>query len=189
MSFSACKKVVNNMRLLTLALMALLLLPISTACSEQDQQEQAPASSVESMPPEPDIIGSIQFQHGDIVIQTQSGETLPFSIELALTPQQQMMGMMHRTEMADDSGMLFLFNQISVRSFWMKNTLIPLDMLFIDQAGIIQHIHHEAVPRDLTGISSQVPVRGVLELKGGMSKKLGIQKGDQVVHPAFALQN
>ncbi len=92
---------------------------------------------------------------------------------------------MNRTELATDAGMLFVFPGEAERSFWMKNTLIPLDMLFIAKDGTIRHIHENAKPNDLTSISSQQPAMAVLELNGGAVKTMNIQVGDTVHHPVF----
>jgi uncharacterized membrane protein (UPF0127 family) len=85
--------------------------------------------------------------------------------------------------------MLFEMGQEAITSFWMKNTLIPLDMLFIAKNGEIKTIHENAEPKSLTGISSEVPVYAVLEINGGRAKALGIKRGDQVIHPYFTGKN
>ncbi|MCI5059520.1 MAG: DUF192 domain-containing protein, partial [Alphaproteobacteria bacterium] len=95
-------------------------------------------------------------------------------------------GLMHRTELPENAGMLFWFGgREQERRFWMKNTLIPLDMLFIKANGTIHHIHENAVPHDLTGISSKGPVAAVLEINGGLSQTWVLAAGDRVVHPYF----
>jgi hypothetical protein len=109
----------------------------------------------------------------------------PFRVEIAATPGQQARGLMYRQEMAADAGMLFLFPDDRVLSFWMKNTLIPLDMLFLAADGRIVHIHPRAEPLSLTPIRSPGPARAVLEINGGLSQRLGIRAGDRVEHPAF----
>ena len=120
-----------------------------------------------------------------LVIVTQDGRRHDFKIELALTPIQQQNGLMYRTEMAADAGMLFYFSEEAPRAFWMKNTLIPLDMIFIKKDGRILNIHENAVPNDLTSIPSSGPVIAVLELNGGISRKLGIKAGDKIDHILF----
>jgi len=121
-----------------------------------------------------------------LVIVSRDGKEHGFNIELALTPQQQQIGLMNRTEMPKDEGMLFVFPDESEHGFWMKNTLIPLDMVFIKRDGTIHHIHDSAKPNDLTSIPSQGPVLAVLELNGGIAKKLGIVPGDKIKHPFFS---
>ena len=118
-------------------------------------------------------------------IVTKDGTRHDFRIELAVTPQEHAQGLMNRTEMPKDAGMLFFFNDFTERSFWMKNTLIPLDMIFMDEAGVIVKIHDSAIPNDLTSIKSGVPARAVLELNGGVANTLGIKAGDKVHHVFF----
>lgn len=120
-----------------------------------------------------------------ITIISRDGKEHGFNIELALTPQQQEIGLMGRTEMPKDSGMLFVFSQESERSFWMKKTLIPLDMIFIRKDGTIGHVHDSAIPNDLTSVPSNGPALAVLELNGGVAKKFGIEAGDKIRHPFF----
>ncbi len=120
-----------------------------------------------------------------LVIVGKNGVKHDFQVEIASTPQEQEMGLMFRTKMAPDHGMLFEMNQTAPVVFWMKNTLIPLDMLFVAPDGIIKHIHANAVPKDLTAIPSDGPVSGVIEINGGRAKALGIAVGDRVLHPYF----
>ncbi len=121
-----------------------------------------------------------------LVIQTQNGQKHKFEVELALSPLQIQKGLMGRTNLAPDHGMLFWFGgEESPKSFWMKNTLIPLDMVFIRKDGTIRHIHENAHPHDLTGIPSGGPVAAVLEIPGGRTKELGIEPGDLVKQRFF----
>jgi uncharacterized membrane protein (UPF0127 family) len=120
-------------------------------------------------------------QSKKLSVLRQDGSKVDFTVELALTPKDQERGLMNRTELADDAGMLFVFpGPEAEHPFWMKNTLIPLDMIFIRKDGTIHHIHENAVPNDLTSISSNGPVGAVLEVKGGTAKRLGIKAGDKV---------
>jgi len=125
------------------------------------------------------------FPRSTLTIETQSGQRFPFAVELALTPAQQAQGLMFRESMADNAGMLFVNPTERPVSFWMMNTLIPLDMLFIDRTGRIVRIHENAVPHDTTPIPSGQPVLAILEINGGLSRRLGIRPGDRVVHDAF----
>lgn len=120
----------------------------------------------------------------DLVIRTERGAQ-KFTVELADNDQTRSRGMMFRTSMAPDAGMLFDFRQEQMASFWMRNTLIPLDMVFIKADGTILNIHQRAIPRDETGINSAGPVRAVLELNGGTASRLGIKAGDKVEHAIF----
>lgn len=125
------------------------------------------------------------FEKTSLTVETASGGKFRFHVELALSVPQQMQGLMFRDQMAADAGMLFLYDRPHPASFWMKNTLIPLDMLFIGSDGRIVNIHERAVPGSLDGINSAGPVKGILEINGGMSARLGIRPGDRVVYPAF----
>lgn len=122
----------------------------------------------------------------DLTIRPKDGGTdHPFHVEIAATPDEMMRGLMFRQSMPEDHGMLFLFAQDAERNFWMKDTVIPLDIIFIRADGIIHHIHENAVPYDETPVSSNGPVRTVLELNGGTAARLGIKPGDTVLHASF----
>ena len=108
------------------------------------------------------------------------GSAYKFEVELATTPDQRAQGLMFRKAMAANAGMLFLYPSEQAVSFWMKNTLIPLDMLFVKADGRIARIAHNARPLDETPISSDAPVNAVLELNGGTADQLGIKEGDRV---------
>ena len=112
--------------------------------------------------------------------------TYEIQVEIADDPEERSRGLMFRRELADDAGMLFDFKTPRQVSFWMKNTYIPLDMLFIRSDGTIARIAENTEPHSLEGIPSGEPVLAVLELKGGTSKALGIRAGDRVQHPIFA---
>jgi uncharacterized protein len=108
-----------------------------------------------------------------------------FKIEVAETPAQMTQGLMFRRSLAPDAGMLFDYKQPTVATMWMRNTLIPLDMLFVDAQGRIVNIYQRAVPQSLDIIGAAAPVRAVIELNGGTAERLGIKPGDQVIHPIF----
>jgi hypothetical protein len=122
------------------------------------------------------------FTTSTLTIDTARGP-VRFAVELALTPAQQEQGLMYRPRLAPDAGMLFDFRDIAPRAFWMKNTLIPLDMLFIADDGRIVDIHERAVPMSEAIVPSRVPARAVLELNGGTVDRLGIRVGDRVHCP------
>lgn len=111
--------------------------------------------------------------------------TVSFEIELAVTPGEQAQGLMHRPVLPEGTGMLFLYDPPRRARFWMKNTMIPLDMIFIDETGRVESIEARAVPHSLTVRASQGPVTGVLEINGGRAEALGIGPGAQARHPAF----
>ena len=116
---------------------------------------------------------------------SSAGKTHVFTVELATTRRQRAQGLMWRRRLAPDRGMLFVYGHEQVLSMWMKNTLTPLDMLFIDHAGAIVRIHERAVPGSLRAISSGKRARAVLELNGGTASRLGLKPGDTVLHQAL----
>jgi uncharacterized membrane protein (UPF0127 family) len=114
-----------------------------------------------------------------ILVDTESG-TKSFTVELASDTASQERGLMYRREMAPDAGMLFDFHDDARLSFWMKNTILPLDMLFIRSDGTISTIEPNAIPMSTASITSAEPVRAVLEISGGRAHDLGIRAGDRV---------
>lgn len=119
-----------------------------------------------------------------LIAETARGDKA-FRVELVDTPDSRARGLMFRESMPDDQGMLFDFRTDRPVSFWMKNTLIPLDMIFTDRNGVILHIHHDAIPHDRTSIPSVVPIRAVLEINAGLSRLLGIKVGGRLKHQIF----
>jgi uncharacterized membrane protein (UPF0127 family) len=119
-----------------------------------------------------------------LTIVTASGPH-PFTVEIAETPYQMEKGLMFRTSLAPDAGMIFIYPQPTIARMWMKNTLIPLDMLFVDAAGRIVNIHQRAVPESLAVIAAAAPVRAVIELAGGTAARLDMRPGDEVLFPLF----
>ncbi|MEP4248647.1 DUF192 domain-containing protein [Tateyamaria sp.] len=109
-----------------------------------------------------------------------------FSVEIADDAQERATGLMHRPSMPVSAGMLFVYERPSALSFWMRNTLIELDMLFVDETGVIRNIHARAVPLDETSIFGGNDLTHVLEINGGLAERLGIMAGDQLRHPSFS---
>jgi uncharacterized protein len=126
-----------------------------------------------------------QFPTAELTIVTAAGPH-KFAVELAATPAQMEQGLMFRRSLAADSGMLFDFKTPSMATMWMKNTLIPLDMLFVDERGRIVNIAERTVPESTDTVAAAAPVRAVIELNGGTAARLGIRPGDKVVFPIFA---
>jgi len=120
-----------------------------------------------------------------VTILTKAGRQT-FTAEIATTPAQRERGLMFRTRLAERHGMLFDFGQEQEVRMWMKNTLIPLDMVFIGADGRIHRIEQNARPGSLDLISSKGPVRSVLELKAGTARKYGIEPGDRIIVGASA---
>jgi uncharacterized membrane protein (UPF0127 family) len=108
-----------------------------------------------------------------------------FGVELAVTPEEQAKGLMFRRELPEKQGMLFDFQREQPTSFWMKNTYVSLDMIFIRADGRILRIAENTVPLSEALVPSGGPVRAVLEVVAGTAKKLGIAPGDRVTHPIF----
>lgn len=118
----------------------------------------------------------------DLTIMTASGERRDFAVEVARTSEEHAIGLMFRHELADEAGMLFLFPAPRRASFWMRNTYIPLDLIFIGPDGRIESIQPNATPHSLKPIQSKGSVIAVLEIAGGLSERLGLTKGDRVIH-------
>ena len=113
------------------------------------------------------------------------GRELKFEVDLATNDAERSRGLMFRKQLGAYEGMLFDFYQEMPVSFWMKNTLIPLDMVFIAADGTVKHVHANAVPMSTDTVPSLYPVRAVLEINGGSAALLGIKPGDKVKHPIF----
>ena len=129
-------------------------------------------------------IADTAFETSRIAVVTANG-TFNLNVELALNPNQRAQGLMNRKEMASNAGMLFDFEHIEPVTMWMKNTLISLDMLFLDDLGTIVFIARNTQPGSLRHISPGRPVRGVLELNAGTAARLGIKHGNRVLHSRF----
>ena len=106
-----------------------------------------------------------------------------FSVEVADSPDERAQGLMFRERLARSAGMLFRYESPQRASFWMKDTLIPLDMIFADDTGTVRHIHPNAVPGDLTPILGGSDILLVLEINGGLAKRLGIAEGSELRTP------
>jgi uncharacterized membrane protein (UPF0127 family) len=147
----------------------------SRIAAPADQQEADAGASVAVEEEKPTELLSIT---------TPEGKRHDFLVELVSEPEEMAHGLMNRTSMDPDHGMLFLFREEGPRSFWMKDTLIPLDIVFIDTDGVIRNIGH-GQPNDLTSILSDGDVLHVLEINGGRAEELGIGPGATVHHPLF----
>ncbi len=120
-----------------------------------------------------------------LAIVTRDGVRHDFMVEVARTPEQQTTGEMFRPSVPADGGMLFVWDQVQESDMWMRNTIAPLDMLFIAADGTITHIAEDAVPESLAIISSGGPVRATLEVAAGTARRLDIRVGDKVLSPVF----
>jgi uncharacterized protein len=109
-----------------------------------------------------------------------------FTVEVADDGEERARGLMFRESMPSSAGMLFLYPAPQRASFWMKNTLIPLDMIFADGAGRVTRVHSNAVPQDTTPIDGGEGVVAVLEINGGLAERMGIAPGAELRHPGLA---
>ncbi len=132
-------------------------------------------------------LGAAQAACVDTAVELRGPSgTQRFSIEVADDAAEQSQGLMFREKMATSAGMLFAFPQPKRAQFWMKNTLIPLDMIFADATGLVTRVHANAVPHDETAIDGGEGVAFVLEINGGLAARMGIAEGSQMRHPLIA---
>ena len=153
------------------ALMAFLagLLMLTPSCSSQEADASPPP---------------VTWEKSELVIETASGPHR-FAVELALDEKQRERGLMYRTEMAQDAGMLFFYPTEQEIVMWMKNTVLPLDMVFIKSDGTVYDNALGAEPYSLDFIRSEGDVRAVLELNAGTVNRIGLKRGDKVRHALF----
>jgi uncharacterized membrane protein (UPF0127 family) len=111
-----------------------------------------------------------------------------FTVELADDPEERSQGLMHRPKMARGAGMLFVYPRPQRVAFWMRNTLIPLDMIFADATGRVRRVHHRARPLDETMIPGGRDIQYVLEINGGLAARMGIKAGSVLQHPAIGAE-
>lgn len=121
----------------------------------------------------------------DVVELRSPAGTARFTVEVADDGAERAQGLMFRESMPRSAGMLFVYEAPQRASFWMKNTLIPLDMIFADETGRVTRVHSNAVPHDTTPIDGGTDVRFVLEINGGLAARIGIGEGAELRHPAI----
>jgi hypothetical protein len=114
-----------------------------------------------------------------------AGGQARFTVEVADTPEARAQGLMFRDSLPRSAGMLFVYPEAQPVSLWMKNTMIPLDMIFADRSGVVTQVHAMAVPHDTTSISGGPGVKVVLEINGGLAARLGIAPGSELRHPSL----
>ena len=119
-----------------------------------------------------------------VELRLPSGGTARFAVEVADEGAERAKGLMFRERLATSAGMLFVFDHPQRASFWMKNTLIPLDMIFADPSGTVTQVHAKAVPGDRTSIDGGTGVLLVLEINGGLAARMGIVPGTVMRHPS-----
>lgn len=162
-------------RAMLFALPALALL----GCRAESQLPADPPAAVEAQQQPSDEAAAETIP---VTVRTADGDRL-FDVETAITPDEQRRGLMFRESLPENGGMIFPFEFPRLASFWMRNTLIPLDMIFIRADGVITNIAAETVPYTLDSYYSTEPVIAVLEIDGGRSAELGIAAGDRVSWP------
>ena len=123
-----------------------------------------------------------EFEIAPLSILTQNNDLLTFDIEIAKTPEQHQKGLMFRAHLPQDQGMLFDFGKEQTVHMWMKNTFIPLDMLFISKDKKIMHIAENTTPQSEELVYSPYPVQYVLELNAHTVENKGIKTGDQIIY-------
>lgn len=128
-------------------------------------------------------VAAQEAERSQLTIETADGETHEFEVELAETNAERAQGLMFRRSLEEGTGMLFLYPRSRRISMWMKNTFIPLDIIFIDEVGRIVRIAQRTIPESTASISSGGPAKAVLEVNAGVTQRLGIDEGDQVHHP------
>jgi uncharacterized membrane protein (UPF0127 family) len=122
---------------------------------------------------------------GTLVLKTATGDH-NFNVEVATTQREQALGLMFRRSLPENAGMLFLYDPPQPAAMWMKNTLIPLDMVFIAPDGRVLRVESNAEPLSTTVIPSEGDISAVLELNGGEADKIGLRRGDKVIYPGLA---
>lgn len=125
----------------------------------------------------------LQAQNLEHIAITSDGTRHEFKVEIMRKSHERARGLMHRKYLAPDAGMLFDFRRQMIARMWMRNTFIPLDMLFIHEDGTVINIAHNTVPHSEEILSSTSEVRYVLEINGGLSNELGIEAGDRMELP------
>lgn len=119
-----------------------------------------------------------------LVVETSAGQ-FEFEVELAASQTEHEIGLMFRHQMDDNHGMLFINEEVRYNSFWMKNTYISLDIIFIKADGTIQNIVANTIPLSLDSVPSTGPVIAILELNAGKAQAMKLKAGDQIFHEAF----
>lgn len=130
-------------------------------------------------------VAAATLERSTVAVTTAAGGRFTFKVEVAKTESEQARGLMYRERLADDAGMLFPYDSPRQTAFWMRNTLIPLDIIFIGADGRIARIHPMATPKSEATIASGGLVIAVLEINGGLSARLGLREGDQVGSPVL----
>jgi uncharacterized membrane protein (UPF0127 family) len=138
-----------------------------------------------SSPADEPVADLATFPKGEVTVETATGGRFTYRVWIADTEARQRQGLMFVRDLPAEQGMLFVHSPPRPAAFWMKNTYIPLDMLFVDARGRIIKIHERTTPLSLEPLGVDAPVRAVLELRGGEAARRGIRAGDRLRHAAF----
>ena len=125
---------------------------------------------------------ALAFERSTLTVETTTGSHV-FSIEIARTPQEQALGLMHRRALPDDYAMLFPFERPREASFWMRDTYVSLDMVFVAEDGTVHRIERGTEPLSLRSVRSRGPVIAVVEFVAGTAERIGLAPGDRIIHP------
>lgn len=162
-----------NLRQFWLLPITLGLTLVITACYNQGEAASSPVSKSQLAKSDAGLqVAALMIKSG--------GKTHNFNVEVAKSGEEQAQGLMFRTQLAPDAGMIFPMKPARMASFWMKNTVIPLDIIFIRPDGTIESVAANTTPYSLDPVPSGEPVAAVLELAGGRAAQLGISAGDKV---------
>ena len=132
----------------------------------------------------PAVAQDVTFEREMLTVPTDDGP-LDLSVEIADTPERRSRGLMERTDIAADEGMLFVFGPPREITMWMRNTPTSLDMVFLDPGGTVTHVTNDTVPFSLDIVSSRGPAAFVLEVVAGSAERWGLERGDQLESPRF----
>jgi uncharacterized membrane protein (UPF0127 family) len=167
------------MRALAASVVVALLAGCPTTATPGTSSSSAATKSAPSPKPPADAPAPMELSTGVAVVQTARGPQR-FRVELAVKPRERERGLMYREHLDDDAGMVFFFERQQPLSFWMKNTYLPLDMLFIDENLVVKGIVENAEPLTTSSRRIGEPTRFVLELNAGTARRLGLAAGDHV---------
>lgn len=168
--------------------------PATTAVTVDEPPPMDPILPIGDEPiaePEPDTLAAndpdnaIGACRADTLYMRGDFGKARFSVDVARTAEERAQGLMNVESMPASKGMLFVYPAPQPVAFWMKNTLIPLDMIFADSRGVVVKVHDSAIPGDLTSIPGGDDVQFVLEINGGLARMMGIDEGAQMRHPAI----
>ncbi len=176
------KKIFIILALLAAAYSAFYVVPVGVWWWQDIQNHSQKQSVIPSMPDTTKPQKKLRVEA--VIFKTKDGPVI-IQAEIADAKNAQTIGLMHRDTMADEEGMLFVYEQEQEMTMWMRNTILPLDMIFISKQGKISHIAYSAQPFSLDIISSNGLARAVLEVNAGIADKLKLKVGDKVNHAAF----